>query len=288
MNRTGTKEGSSVYVVLQRIILVHITTAESILFYKESYYYKQRLQGLFCSTKNKTGTNRDFMFYVVLQRIILVQMKAPVLRLFYTESYWYKWRLQYLCYSTQYHTGTNGGSSAQVILHRIILVQMKDPSVLCGSTKYHTTFNPNQYDGLVAISKIISPVFSGVHVARSFVFCIVFCLWFYKDSCWYNQRFQGLFCSTKTIAGTNRDSRTVQFYKEAYWYKQRLHNYVVLQRSILVQIETPELCSSTMNHSLTNRDSRVQVILQRIILVQMKAPVSIWFQCLSPIRLYKL
>ena len=31
---------AQVYVVLQRITLVQIATPESILFYKESYYYK--------------------------------------------------------------------------------------------------------------------------------------------------------------------------------------------------------------------------------------------------------
>ena len=72
-NNTGTNGGSSVYVVLQRIILVQIVSS----------------------------------FYVVLQRIVLVEMEVPVLRLFYKESYWYKSQLQCLCGSTKNNTGTN-------------------------------------------------------------------------------------------------------------------------------------------------------------------------------------
>jgi hypothetical protein len=59
-------------------------------FYKESYWYKWRLQCLGYSTKNHTGTTRDSRIYVVLQRIILVQIETPGFRLFYKESYWYK------------------------------------------------------------------------------------------------------------------------------------------------------------------------------------------------------
>ena len=65
--------------------------------------------------------------------------------------------------------------------------------------------------------------------------------------------------------------------------------YVVLQRIILVQIETPVamwfytesywnkwrlqcLCGSKKNHTGTTRDSKVYVALQRIILVQIETP----------------
>jgi hypothetical protein len=79
-----------VYVVLQRLILVQIETPVYMWFYKESYWYKWRLQGLCGSIKNHTGTNRDSGVYAVLQRIILVQMEAPVSMWVYKESYWYK------------------------------------------------------------------------------------------------------------------------------------------------------------------------------------------------------
>jgi hypothetical protein len=46
------------------------------------------------------------------------------------------------------------------------------------------------------------------------------------------------------------------FYKEAYWYERQLQWF----------------CGSTKNHTGTNRDSRVYVILQRIILVQIETP----------------
>jgi hypothetical protein len=86
-------------------------------------------------------------------------------------------------------------------------------------------------------------------------------MWFYKESYWYKWRFQGLGYSTKNHTGTNRDSSV----------------YVVLQRIILVQIETPGVYGSIKNHTGKNRDYRVYAVLQRILLVQMKAPVSMWF-----------
>jgi hypothetical protein len=67
----------------------------SIWFYKESYWYKERLQSLFYSTKNHTSTARESRVCVVLQRIIvvqaresrvyvaLVQIETPGLMLFY-------------------------------------------------------------------------------------------------------------------------------------------------------------------------------------------------------------
>ena len=137
-------------------------------FYKESYWYKQRLHGVcgstknhtgtnrdsrvYASIKNHTGTNRDISFYVVLQRIILVQMKAQVSMWLYKESYWYKQRLQFLCGSTKNYTGTNRDSRVYgsiknhtgknrdyrvyAVLQRFLLVQMK-VHCLCGSTKNH-------------------------------------------------------------------------------------------------------------------------------------------------------
>ena len=52
--------------------------------------------------------------------------------------------------------------------------------------------------------------------------------------------------------------------------------YVVLQRIILVQIETPVLCGSTKNHTGTNNSSNVYVIPQRIILLQLEIPGYMW------------
>ena len=79
----------------------------SMWFYKESYCYNQRFQGLCGSIKNNTGTNRDFRVYVVLQRIILVQMNVPFFMWFCKKSYWYNQISQGLCGSTKNNTGTN-------------------------------------------------------------------------------------------------------------------------------------------------------------------------------------
>ena len=64
-------------MVLQRIILVQIETAVNMWFYKESYWYKWRLQCLGYSTKKHTGTKDSSSGSVVLQRIILVQIEIP-------------------------------------------------------------------------------------------------------------------------------------------------------------------------------------------------------------------
>ena len=100
-NHNGTNRDSNFYVVLQRITLVQLEIPGSMWFYKESYWYKMRLQGLGYSTKNPTGTNegssvcgstknhagttRDSRVYVVLQRIALVQIGTSGSMLFYQE-----------------------------------------------------------------------------------------------------------------------------------------------------------------------------------------------------------
>ena len=60
------------------------------------------------------------------------------------------------------------------------------------------------------------------------------------------------------------------FYKESYWYKRQLQC----------------LCGSTKNHIDATRDSRVYMVLQRMILVQIEAPgvrlfysESYWYKC---------
>jgi hypothetical protein len=78
-------------VVLQRIILVQIETSRSMWFYKESYWYKWRLQCLGYSTQNRTGTNEGFSV---------------------------------LCGYTKNHTGTTKDSRVYVVLQRITLVQI--------------------------------------------------------------------------------------------------------------------------------------------------------------------
>ena len=52
-------------------------------FYKESYWYNWKFQGLGGSTAKNTGTNGDFRVYVVLQKIRLVQIEYPGSMLFY-------------------------------------------------------------------------------------------------------------------------------------------------------------------------------------------------------------
>ena len=151
-------------------------------FYKESPWYKQRLQFLCGSTKNHTGTNRDSRVYVVLQRIILVKIETPISMWFYKESYWYNQRFQGLCGSTKNHTGTNRDPRVQVILQRILLVQMKAP---------------------------VSVVLQRIMLVQ---LEIPGSMWFYKEQHWYKQGLQGLCCSTKNNTGTNIDSRTMQFY----------------------------------------------------------------------------
>ena len=47
---------------------------------------------------------------------------------------------------------------------------------------------------------------------------------------------------------------------------------MALQRIILVQIETRDLCGSTKNHTGTIGSSTVYMALQRIILVQIETP----------------
>ena len=89
-NHTTRNRDYMVYVILQRIILVQIKIQGYMCFYKESYWYKRRLQWLCGSTKNHHGINRDSMVNVVLQRIMLVQIKAPAFMWFCKESYWYK------------------------------------------------------------------------------------------------------------------------------------------------------------------------------------------------------
>ena len=81
--------------------------------------------------------------------------------------------------------------------------------------------------------------------------------------------------------------RTIMVQMEAavtMWFRKNHHGinrdsmvYVVLQRIILVQIETPVLCGSTKNHTGTNDSSNVYVILQKIILVQLEIPGSMLF-----------
>ena len=78
--------GSSVYAVLQLIILVQMETPVSMWFYKESYWYKWRLHFLCGSTKKQIGTNGGSIVYVVLQRSIQVQIEPLEFRLFYNES----------------------------------------------------------------------------------------------------------------------------------------------------------------------------------------------------------
>jgi hypothetical protein len=119
-------------------------------------------------------------------------------------------------------------------------------------------------------------------------------MWFYNESYWYKWRLQCLGYSTKNHTGTNRDSggyvilqRTIMVQMEAavsMWFRKNHHGinrdsmvYVVLQRIILVQIEIPVLCGSTKNQSGTTDSSSVYVVLQRIMLVQLEFPGSMWF-----------
>jgi hypothetical protein len=67
-----------------------MTAPVSIRFYKESYWYNYKFQGLCGSTKIHTGTTRDSRIYVVLQRITLVQIGTSGSMWFYKESYWYR------------------------------------------------------------------------------------------------------------------------------------------------------------------------------------------------------
>ena len=76
-NPTGTNVNSSVYVVLQRIILVQMEAPVSMWFHKEPYWHKWRIQCLCGSIKNHTGTNCDSRVYFVLQRIMLLQIESP-------------------------------------------------------------------------------------------------------------------------------------------------------------------------------------------------------------------
>jgi hypothetical protein len=84
-NPTGTNESSSVYVVLQRIILVQMDAPASMWFHNEPYWYKWRIQCLCGSIKNHTGTNSDSRVYFVLQRIMLIQIESPGSMSFYKE-----------------------------------------------------------------------------------------------------------------------------------------------------------------------------------------------------------
>ena len=73
-------------------------------------------------------------------------------------------------------------------------------------------------------------------------------------------------------------SRSIWFYKGSYWYKWRLQ---CLGYSTQNPTGTNEgfivLCGSTKNHAGTTRDSRVYVVLQRITLVQIWPSGSMWF-----------
>jgi hypothetical protein len=73
-------------------------------------------------------------------------------------------------------------------------------------------------------------------------------------------------------------SRSIWFYKGSYWYKWRLQ---CLGYSTQNPTGTNEgfivLCGSTKNHAGTTRDSRVCVVLQRITLVQIWPSGSMWF-----------
>ena len=178
------------------------------------FSYKQRLQGLGCSTKNPTctneGSNRVSRVYVVLPRIILVQIATSESILFYKESFYYKQRLHVLCGSTKNPTDANRNSGGYVVLQRMIMVQMEAPVPM----------------------------------------------WLYKESPWYKQRLHGLCGSTKNYTGTNGGCSVMWFYKESYWYKWRLQC----------------LGYSTKNHTCTNDSSSVDVVLQKIILVQIETP----------------
>ena len=119
-------------------------------------------------------------------------------------------------------------------------------------------------------------------------------MWFYKESCWYNQRFQALCGSTKNNNGTKRDFRVyvvlqriklvqietpvdIQSYKESQWYKWRLQCLCGCTKNHHGIKRLHGLCGSTKIHTGTNRDSSFYIVLQRIILVQMEAPGSMPF-----------
>ena len=67
-DHAGTNSDSRIYVVVQIFILVKMEAPVSMWFYKESYWYKWRLQCLCGFTKNHNGKNVDSSVYVLLQR----------------------------------------------------------------------------------------------------------------------------------------------------------------------------------------------------------------------------
>ena len=103
-------------------------------------------------------------------------------------------------------------------------------------------------------------------------------MWFYKESYWYNRDSRVYVVLQRIILVQIETSRSMWFYKESYWYKWRLQclgyftqNHTGTHEGFSV------LCDSTKNYAGTTRDSRVYVVLQGITLVQIWSSGSMWF-----------